>query len=315
MNIQSLNDDQLLAATFSKAKEEQKSTLELLMHLQEVELRRAYAKLSYSSLWEYVVKALGYSESQASERLNAMRLLKAVPEVKERLQDNKINLTVAASAQRFFQNEKKEFNKTYTPEQKLEVIQKLENASKREAEKVFIEYSPEYKKPEEKLRIVSSTETEAKFIIDQELEDLITRYKELKGQETLKDIFKASLKQWIKTNDPLEKQKISTSKEPATVQTISKKSELRQNQKPSRYIPAKVKHKVWQRSQGQCEYVDHRTKQRCQSRFRLEFDHRYPFALSGENTTQNIRHLCFSHNQRAAVEVFGIKNYGKICPL
>ncbi len=52
MNIQSLNDDQLLAATFSKAKEEQKSTFELLLHLQEVELRRAYAKLSYSSLWE-----------------------------------------------------------------------------------------------------------------------------------------------------------------------------------------------------------------------------------------------------------------------
>ncbi len=161
------------------------------------------------------------------------------------------------------------------------------------------------KKTEEKLRIVSPTETEAKFIIDQELEGMITRYKELKGQESLKDIFKASLKQWLKTNDPLEKQKASTLKEPATVQTISRQSEPRQNQKPSRYIPTKVKHEVWKRSQGQCEYVDHRTKQRCQGRFRLEFDHRYPFALNGENTIKNIRHLCSSHNQRAAIDVLG----------
>ena len=78
----SVSDDVLHFNTLSAASNEKSATLVLLEHLAEVDQRRLYATLAYSSLWDYVHKALGYSEAQSSERVNAMRVMVQVPEVR-----------------------------------------------------------------------------------------------------------------------------------------------------------------------------------------------------------------------------------------
>ena len=70
--LQNLSDSVLLSETYKTAKGEQRMTLELLVHLQEVDQRKVYATLGYEGLWKYCVKELGYSEPAASERVNAM---------------------------------------------------------------------------------------------------------------------------------------------------------------------------------------------------------------------------------------------------
>ncbi len=49
------------------------------------------------------------------------------------------------------------------------------------------------------------------------------------------------------------------------------------------------------------------TNQRCGVTHFLEIDHRVPKALGGEMTLENARLLCKAHNQRAAIEVFGLR--------
>ena len=60
------------------------------------------------------------------------------------------------------------------------------------------------------------------------------------------------------------------------------------------------------RDQGQCTYVSPITNQKCGSTFQIEIDHVQPKALGGETTSENLRLLCKAHNQRAAIEIFGL---------
>ncbi|NUM88778.1 MAG: HNH endonuclease, partial [Bdellovibrionales bacterium] len=48
----------------------------------------------------------------------------------------------------------------------------------------------------------------------------------------------------------------------------------------------------------------------CHSVYALEIDHRIPRALGGTNDAPNLRLLCRSCNQRAAIQVFGLRKMG-----
>jgi hypothetical protein len=79
-------------------------------------------------------------------------------------------------------------------------------------------------------------------------------------------------------------------------------SERRQNfnQNP-RYIPATIKQAVYTRDKGRCTHPN------CNSKKFLEYDHIKPVAMGGKTTTQNLRLLCRTHNQRAAINKFGFQ--------
>jgi len=68
----------------------------------------------------------------------------------------------------------------------------------------------------------------------------------------------------------------------------------------SRYIPAAVKRAVWIRDGGRCTFEN------CGSSHYLQYDHRFPFALGGAHTVENLRLLCAAHNRSAAQDAFGM---------
>ena len=68
--------------------------------------------------------------------------------------------------------------------------------------------------------------------------------------------------------------------------------------KNQRYITRKVKEAVNARAKGQCEYVG-ATGKRCHCRINLQQDHIKPIAYGGSSNVENLRILCFAHNQRA----------------
>ncbi|NUM89738.1 MAG: HNH endonuclease [Bdellovibrionales bacterium] len=68
-------------------------------------------------------------------------------------------------------------------------------------------------------------------------------------------------------------------------------------------VNASLQRLVWQKAQGKCE--------NCHSVYALEIDHRIPRALGGTNNAPNLRLLCRSCNQRAAIQVFGLKKMEK----
>jgi 5-methylcytosine-specific restriction endonuclease McrA len=62
---------------------------------------------------------------------------------------------------------------------------------------------------------------------------------------------------------------------------------------------AQIRREVFQKAQNQCE--------NCSSNFALEIDHIRPKALGGDNSKTNLRLLCRSCNQRAAIKALGVE--------
>ena len=63
--------------------------------------------------------------------------------------------------------------------------------------------------------------------------------------------------------------------------------------------PRGVKRIVWHRDDGKCTL--------CSSHYALEFDHIKPFSKGGGETPENLRLICRTCNQRAAIRKVGLE--------
>ena len=143
-HLKSLNDEMLLIHTHELVKEERELSTLILHHLMEVERRRLYAARGFSSLFEYCVKSLGYSESAAQRRISGMRLIREIPEVETKIKEGKLSLSVISQAQTFFRQERK-IEKPLEVAAKREVLLALEGMSSREVERELAVRSMESK--------------------------------------------------------------------------------------------------------------------------------------------------------------------------
>jgi 5-methylcytosine-specific restriction endonuclease McrA len=195
---QSLNDAELLKQTHLAAKTEKAATLALLDYLVEVDARRLYTTVNAcSSLFEYLVKELGLSPPAASERVNAVRLIRAVPPVKEHLQTGKLTLTSAAQIQRFVNTEQKvhPLGKAVSRDEKDKVIAACLGKSKREVEKTLCEKQSEPARvlTQQKVRVVTATRSEIKFTVGESTLEKLQQLKNLTGDTSLERIFDQGL--------------------------------------------------------------------------------------------------------------------------
>ena len=107
-NLKTLSNDQLLFQTKSLVQKERQINIQVLQHLQEIEYRKLYLKRGFSSLFEYTVKELGYSESSAYRRIKAMKLCKELPETKLKMAKGELNLCTASKLQTVFEKQEKQ---------------------------------------------------------------------------------------------------------------------------------------------------------------------------------------------------------------
>src|SRR5690606_33303843 len=137
--------------------------------IREVNMRKLFLKLGFGSLFDFVTQDLGYEASSAMRRIQAARMIQALPEVKDKIEKGALSLSVVAQAETFFRKkERRTGQKVNLPERK-EILQKLENQSSRQAEKTLLTISPESVTYSEKKREISETHTELKLVLDEEL--------------------------------------------------------------------------------------------------------------------------------------------------
>ena len=101
-SLSGLPDQVLLAHTRSLVLHEQALQLAVLDHLREINARHLHLRLGCSSLFDYAVRELGYSEGAAWRRIKAMRLCAETAGTRERLQDGSLTLSAAAQLQNTF---------------------------------------------------------------------------------------------------------------------------------------------------------------------------------------------------------------------
>ena len=208
-------------------------------------------------------------------------------------------------------------------EDKIEVLEQLENKSAREGEKFLLSLNPGVTVPRERERMISETQAEVRFVMDETLRQNLERVRSLLGLKGLDISISELTNEMALMSIRLLEQKsfgkkrveksLSTSivdqnsKAASIVDQNSKAASMidqnlataRPEKRSGNYISKSLKFRIWQRDQGQCTL--------CFGKRNLNFDHIQPKALGGENIFENLRLLCFHCNQRRAFQTFGRK--------
>ena len=166
-SLSHLSNSELLSQIKVLVAEERKVLTLVLDQLAEVGRRKLYAELGYSSLYDYAVRELGYSEAAAFRRVASVRLMLDVPDVREKIETGSLSLSVAAQAETFFRKEK-----TQTENKNL-ILEKLENQSSRQCEKTLISLSanPETHQKPDSIKPESEKRSRIQFSADNALLD------------------------------------------------------------------------------------------------------------------------------------------------
>ena len=304
-NLSRFSDEELLRKTKELAREERRLTVEVLHHLREVERRSLFISLGFDTLHSYAIRELGYSETAANRRIQAMRLIGELPEMAGKITEGQMNLTSAARVQSFLKSEAKG-NKTYSRDQKLELIEALEHRPTREVSREL--------RRQARTRVSDASATSAHFesgefalklppALHEKLDRLLVAKSvhnpELGYLDILEELIDDALA-GTSTSTSTSAFEIRPSAESPSAAAISKVIEetVTQTRKRSRYISASIQKQVWQ-SYGHlgCTYVDSSTGRRCGSKADLEIDHIVPFAMGGRNELSNLRLVCSQHNR------------------
>ena len=315
--LNSLSDHDLLNLTKQKAKEERDLTLFVINLIREVERRRLYLNLNYSSLFSYVTKELGFEESAANRRISACRLIRDFPETEKEIRDGALSLSNIVQAQVFIRKEEKLKSTKLKREDKKKVIDLVKNKSARNAKKSLLLLSPEQVVLNESVRQVAPEHVEVKVILNDKVVSKLNRLRELLSHKhpnmSYAELIDELSSMALKKLDP--NHKISNAKPNQNNDLKTPTSAVAKAHSPnSRYIPQEVKRAVWERDGGQCAFKESSSHAQCGSTFQLEYHHEIPFACDGHHTIKNIRLYCKRHNILRAIGDFGKEKMIKFTP-
>ena len=307
MNLKHLSSERLITELKTLVATERRVGVAILHHLREVEERRLYlSQYQCPSLFEFAVRVLGYSNDAAWRRITAMRALRELPSLQEKIESGALSLTVVARATQFFKEEgaqRKEVGlQSMSIPEKLAVFASLEGKSTRQAEAVFHAQSS---KPlaTKTLKVELPVEDYAKL---EKLQSLLSHRGQGKAG-TLAGVLALLIEEGLDKHDPVRIEARSERRRTASFgapQVMSAAAEQRAKSPApvagsSRHIPAAIKRRVWLKDGGKCAESD------CGATKYLHYDHVQPFFLGGEHSVRNLRLLCSAHHGAVTREVFG----------
>ncbi|MEK6774752.1 MAG: HNH endonuclease signature motif containing protein [Bdellovibrionota bacterium] len=180
--------------------------------------------------------------------------------------------------------------------EKKEILAKIENCSKREAQEILANYFSadviSKNKSKESVRILCGDEASLHIRLTTETLKKLDRIKNLRAHknpgmgygELIEDMCQFVLK------------KIDPSLRPTTTRIGSAKSIERKSAQP-RYIPEKIKSEIYKRDHSQCSFVDKQTGRKCTSKYLLQIDHIQPVSRGGKCAVSNLQLLCQAHHK------------------
>ena len=123
-----MKNTELLQKTKALVKIEQKTTYQVLKHLEQIEKRKAFCQLGFSSLFLYCTKSLKYSEKEAYYRINSMRLMRTDKKIEKKIEKQDLSLTKAAR----LQTQKRQQN--LSKQETFELVEKVQDMTTRQME-------------------------------------------------------------------------------------------------------------------------------------------------------------------------------------
>jgi len=339
-NLSRLPSSALTARLYSLRAEERTLLVEFLRYLGELDRRKLYLELGFSSLFAYCTDFLGLSRSSTFRRTTATRLLLRFPILADYLADGRLGLTTLV-----------ELREVLCPERLGEILDRAAGRTEDEV-KVLVAALQPRPAPPDLLRRLPERHTVEPVVVSAgaaltdpvaepirapevpprpplkapRIEPISEERHVLRmtvGREFVADLDKvrAALSHQI-ADRSLEKVIHEcirrTLRECARRQTGAvgrRKSPAEPviadaGAKPSRHIPAAVRDAVWRRDEGRCAFIGV-DGHRCDATFQVQFHHVQPFAKGGRSTVSNDALRCSGHNAYHAEKDYGAEHMAR----
>ena len=188
-NIKTLSNFDLNENILNLAKSERKITHQILLYINEIELRKLYLSEGFNSMFDYLVKKVGYCESAAYRRLSSARLLQELPEISSRIELGILNLSQLSQVQTALKQEKKELKNKFGSSQfslrdkALDVICKLENQNQKQSTIII---AKEFNLPittEEKAKLQKDLSLKLELVFNEDEAKLLNKVKALTSHQ------------------------------------------------------------------------------------------------------------------------------------
>ncbi len=314
MNLRELSDSEIINRIEILRGKEREVILKFLLHLGELDIRRSYSSLGYSSLFDYCLRKLKYSEGATFRRIESARILREYPELADKFLSGEVSVSTVAAASTAIKSNKIKITeilgkstreveslvakevKTSKPIERIrEVKVTKEPVNITDTHFPLLSMSKEENSlplPAPKVEITEEIRFEIKFSLSKEaylkLQEATAKLSNKLGADlSVEGVVTELLNQFTEESKPRERKVVNTD---------------------SRYIPAAIKWEVRKRDNCQCTFVS-KDGVRCSEKRYLHFDHVEPFALGGKSTTENLRLLCSAHNVARARETFPEKKF------
>jgi hypothetical protein len=334
VSLTRLSDADLVTRLKNFVARERDATAQIVAHLAELDTRDLHLREGYASLFVYCRDAIGLSEAEAYNRIEAARAARRFPVILGLLAEGAVHLTTVRLLAPHL-----------TAANHREVLESARGKRKAEVEEIVARLSPRpdvppsirklpARRPEpppvapllssaprlpqdESAAALPALPLPVRPAAARPLSPDRYKYEVTIGGDTLERmrLAKDMLGHAIPSGDDaaiLDRAFRALLEELARKKFAdTPKPRLSRPSKPgARDVPAKVQRAVWVRDLGRCKYVGP-NGHRCNERRFVEFHHVDPYALGGEATVEKIELRCRRHNDYEGRLYFGKRIRGR----
>ncbi len=315
LELTKLSNDALLGKIEALAETERFSLIDLLIHLGELDQRTACQNWGYPSVFVFLTRRLGYSESDAMRRIRTARAARKYPSILRMLAAGELHLVSVSLLEPLLTSENHE-----------RLLRQASRRSTRDVQRLVADISPATAEPRDQIRqlpppcAAAPSPPDAPHLESPFLDLELVPPSDPVAEATLTDkrvafsfTADAQVQSWFEQARDLLRHRFPIGRmeevfgealRRLVTQELFAKPSRRKKKKPTspgaRHIPKWVQDEVWQRDAGRCSYTGP-DGVRCGATAWLEYDHIIPGALGGRSDdASNIRLLCRAHNKSEA---------------
>lgn len=298
-----LNNFELEASLKNLVSKERQLLHVILEHIKEVDTRKLYLERAYSSLYEYLTKELSYSGSAAMRRIEAARLLKEVPLIKEKIQDGSLNLSQIGELSKAIKEKEKTLDGKVSASQKAELVAVISGKTTQETQRYLAEVLDIDISLHETKRVQQDESVRCELTLSKALYEKLKRCQELASHQihkmedghSLSSVLEVLADCYLKTQLPKIPNDIpkgTKSVSPITNVTESNNLSLKIN----KTLTPKTRQEIKNRDKC-CQYKDPITGRLCGSAYFQQGDHKTSQWAGGNHEKSNLQVLCANHNR------------------